>query len=876
VAIDFVENVTLFLPEAPTFEMFQESNFSESHGLIVEVAAIHSGVTANYNFYGENELEKSLNSWLEPYPKPIIINHDLNSDPIGRVIGARMDREPNGVAFVRLQAAITDPVAVQRVMDKRYLTGSVGGKAEEAVCSVCGIDWALPRRASGAPCAHMRGESYKGKVALLEMRNIGFKEYSFVNMPADSNSTVRVVSGNISEAEEAESYKPSSGMVSEARRGLEWRDEFNRGGTGVGIARARDIVNGKSLPIETVKRMYSFFSRHEVDKKAEGFSPGEKGFPSNGRIAWALWGGDAGYSWSRRIATSAMNEFETDEAEGLRVGDFVSWGSSGGTARGKISRIIRNGVIRVPDSSFKITGTPEDPALLITIYRKSGDSWQKTDTKVGHKSSTVRKIGPLKESHGMPDPFESTVGLFILDLNQESIFQCTESETVDILSDMKKKEASSLHMKMKGAFIEAKIINKISEEVVKRNINDTNLPDGVENNSEENFMALKTAEATDVAEAVTKREDGEDFPAEAFAYVPDRQTPSTWKLRLWDSLAEKETVAQVSRAVSALRPSGFRGNKVQIPREDLPAVKRKIAAAWRKVNGSDRPVPDILKESAEFQMEDFEDDILEVIENLNIDLSAESETDEEEAAEEVGDEIVDEIPEDETDADVVADEDPVGESEDDDEADEEQPEDVEEGERPEGQEKSGNKDVDPKTSKGAPISRESDEDEEADEADATDDEETADQEEEVVEESELTSNEELDEPHVKDLQAKILELETANAKLKKALHRTLVERVVDAKISLGIVEYEDRDLSIEEHVVRTATSLADSLRDLAQMPRPEIKKTPADLDVEESSQAVGEEPNVVTAEVEESVSQATAEERAEQLFVDILLGKKQA
>ena len=870
-AIDFVENVTLFLPEAPTFDRFQESDFSESHGLIVEVAAIHSGVTANYNFYGEDELEKSLDSWLKPYPKPIIINHDLNSDPIGRVIGARMDREPNGVAFVRLQAAITDPTAVQRVMDKRYLTGSVGGKAEEAVCSVCGMDWAMPRKRAGAPCSHMRGESYKGKVAMLEMRNIGFKEYSFVNLPADSNSTIRVVSGNVSESEEAEGYKPTSGMVSEARRGLEWRDEFNRGGTGVGIARARDIVNGKNLPLETVKRMYSFFSRHEVDKRAEGFSPGEKGFPSNGRIAWALWGGDAGYSWSRRIANSAMNEFEAEEAENLRVGDFVSWGSSGGTARGKINRIIRNGMIRVPDSSFRITGTPEDPALLITIYRKSGDSWQRTDTTVGHKSSTVRKIAPLKEDHGMPDPFESTVGLFILDLNQESIFKCTESETVDILSEMKKKEASSLHMKMKGAFIEAKIINKISEEVVKLNINDTNLPDGVENNSEENLMALENAEAANVAEAVTKREDGEDFPAEAFAYVPDREMPSTWKLRLWDSLAEKETVAQVSRAVSALRPSGFRGNKVQIPREEMPAVKRKIAAAWRKVNGSDRPVPDILKESAEFEMEDFEDDILEVIENLNIDLSAESDV--EEAAEEVGEEFEDateELEEAEVSEEIIeeADEEEV--------ADEEQPEDVEEGERPEGQEKSGNKDVDPKTSQGAPISRESEEEDEADEAEETDAEESASQEEELVEESELTSQEELDEPHVNDLQAKILELEATNAKLKKALHRTLVERVVDAKISLGVVEYDDREMSIEEHADRTATSLADSLRDLAQMPRPEIKKAPVDLDVEESSQAVGEEPNVVTAEVEESISQVTAEERAEQLFVDILLGKKQA
>ena len=85
--------------------------------------------------------------------------------------------------------------------------------------------------------------------------------------------------------------KPTDGMVSEAVKGLEWRKEHGRGGTEVGVARARDIKNRKELSFDTVKRMYSFFSRHEVDKKAEGFSPGEKGYPSAGRIAWALWGG---------------------------------------------------------------------------------------------------------------------------------------------------------------------------------------------------------------------------------------------------------------------------------------------------------------------------------------------------------------------------------------------------------------------------------------------------------------------------------------------------------------------------------------------------------------------------------------------------------
>ena len=108
---------------------------------------------------------------------------------------------------------------------------------------------------------------------------------------------------------------PNDAMRREAERGLEWRREFGRGGTAVGIARARDISNGRDLPIDTVRRMKAYFDRHEVDKDAEGFRPGEDGYPSNGRIAWALWGGDPGYSWARRIVAAENDDDRSSVTE---------------------------------------------------------------------------------------------------------------------------------------------------------------------------------------------------------------------------------------------------------------------------------------------------------------------------------------------------------------------------------------------------------------------------------------------------------------------------------------------------------------------------------------------------------------------------------
>jgi HK97 family phage portal protein len=103
---------------------------------------------------------------------------------------------------------------------------------------------------------------------------------------------------------------PTESMSEEAKKGLAWRKEFNRGGTQVGVTRANQLVNKQNLSVDTVLRMYSFFSRHEVDKRAEGFRPGEKGYPSAGRIAWALWGGDAGFSWSTKKRNQIQRERE--------------------------------------------------------------------------------------------------------------------------------------------------------------------------------------------------------------------------------------------------------------------------------------------------------------------------------------------------------------------------------------------------------------------------------------------------------------------------------------------------------------------------------------------------------------------------------------
>ena len=199
---------------------------------------------------------------------------------------------------------------------------------------------------------------------------------------------------------------PTEGMREEAQRYRDWKADGEAGGTEVAARRATQILSGDELGADVVIAMNAWHERHAVDAEAEGYKPGEDGYPSPGRVAAAAWGGPAGKRWSSgkadRIKEIRDRSMDTDRAEpgDLRVGDFVRWSASGGTAQGKIDRIERDGSINVPDSEFTINGDEDDPAALITVYREGDDGWEATDVQVGHRFSTLTKIAALRWLEG--------------------------------------------------------------------------------------------------------------------------------------------------------------------------------------------------------------------------------------------------------------------------------------------------------------------------------------------------------------------------------------------------------------------------------------------------------------------------------------------
>lgn len=134
---------------------------------------------------------------------------------------------------------------------------------------------------------------------------------------------------------------PTEEMANAARRGLELRKKHGRGGTEVGVARARDLSNRKTLSPSTVRRMHSYFARHEVDKQGEGW-----GEDSAGYIAWLLWGGDPGRAWAKR------KDKELDRAEG------------------KDANAAKDDAVSRKIALLRDEGYPQDQAVAIALSMK--------------------------------------------------------------------------------------------------------------------------------------------------------------------------------------------------------------------------------------------------------------------------------------------------------------------------------------------------------------------------------------------------------------------------------------------------------------------------------------------------------------------------
>lgn len=167
----------------------------------------------------------------------------------------------------------------------------------------------------------------------------------------------------------------------------------------------------------------------------------------------------------------------------FNVGDFVQWNSSGGTARGKITRIVTNGKVVVPNSSVTITATPDNPAVAITVYQESNGSWKPTDIRVGHKMNTLRAWSTkVKKVFGIPTK--------VL-LSNEVVNKAIETDTQSVANQNNEGGVEvAENIETTTDVVEEVVVDEVIEEVEAVEAEDS----------------VETVEKSDVAEETTEEE----------------------------------------------------------------------------------------------------------------------------------------------------------------------------------------------------------------------------------------------------------------------------------------------------------------------------------------------------------------------------------
>jgi hypothetical protein len=194
-------------------KILNEAAKGKNRKLIVTMEAIHVGRTRNHTFYTEEGLKAGLSSWTHPYNKPVLTHHnERNGEPIGRILKAEYSEKTlSGKPGLIFTCEITDPDAIEKVLDGRYQTVSIGASTDKVVCNICGTDrtqeW----------CEHFPGEKYEEQTCHFIIGTTYGREVSYVNTPSDENAgnrTVEIVTddGSTKESAHMQVYQMAEGL----------------------------------------------------------------------------------------------------------------------------------------------------------------------------------------------------------------------------------------------------------------------------------------------------------------------------------------------------------------------------------------------------------------------------------------------------------------------------------------------------------------------------------------------------------------------------------------------------------------------------------------------------------------------------------------
>jgi len=300
-------------------------------GLQVRIAATHAGIiTRNNGFYIPDKMKKGAATFTDGYPKPVLLHHQEHTDPVGRVIeskyvdtsgsiqdrfiknglvvkdrhgaekgvitdvlmkdfiGGKMpfgmqvevvcnllrdslleDTGYDGLGHIQVVANVTDKNTIEKLLDGRYLTGSVGATTDRAVCSICRQDWT-----DDGKCEHKPGAVYDGAKCFIIAGNLVYDEYSFVNVPADRHSKVLELHYN-GVKDNVKIANDFHGRIYEVRLGFPQYDSVTKEDTDMPVKTGAPESETGGVKIEDKTARFDPRAKEEGDGQSKGGADAE-------------------------------------------------------------------------------------------------------------------------------------------------------------------------------------------------------------------------------------------------------------------------------------------------------------------------------------------------------------------------------------------------------------------------------------------------------------------------------------------------------------------------------------------------------------------------------------------------------------------------
>jgi len=374
-----------------------------------------------------------------------------------------------------------------------------------------------------------------------------------------------------------------------AQAGLNQRKEHGRGGTSVGLGSARRLAAGGKATPEFVRKVAKYFPRHEVDKQGKGWNPGEEGYPSNGRIAWNLWGGDAGWAWARsktetlnNCTTKSESDFDIEKQEcscgcSVEKEGEISTGSMGSGIANPTQGYTQEPSAMKPRRRKKIKVKRESNMIKDDSVTLDLDSINIENNKLDASENDIIEL--LNEILEMQDSVELDESKEIFKTQDQSLQNDVEYDTILNMDEQEYKKLSLLKRFVnwlvqdveETASTESKV--EVTENTLEEEMDIEILKDALGAVVDEKLANFATSIKEEVEVAVQEKIDSISKSFEVQKTELEEKLSATEK-----ALAEQE------ETVKAIAASGAIKKSVDVEEEDDEViVKSAPASIWNNV-----------------------------------------------------------------------------------------------------------------------------------------------------------------------------------------------------------------------------------------------------------------------------------------------------